>query len=163
MQGANSYYYNNAMELFQEAYEKHVDGKLEEAIPAYQKSIDLCPTAEAHTYLGWAYSMQGRYKDAIAECRRAIEVDPDFGNPYNDIGAYLIDTGKTDEARTWLEKALHAKRYDSYCYPYYNLGRIWEGKGDWEKALECYQNSLKQNANYTLAKKAENRILALFH
>jgi hypothetical protein len=25
-------------------------------------------------------------EEATAECLRAIEIDPDFGNPYNDIG-----------------------------------------------------------------------------
>ena len=32
-------------------------------------------------------------------------MDPDFGNPYNDIGAYLIEMGRLDEAIPWLEKA----------------------------------------------------------
>jgi hypothetical protein len=35
----------------------------------------------------------GLTDDAITECHHAIEVDPDFGNPYNDIGAYLIEQG----------------------------------------------------------------------
>jgi len=26
-------------------------------------------------------------EEATAECLRAIEIDPDFGNPYNDIGS----------------------------------------------------------------------------
>ena len=51
------------------------------------------------------YSFQGRPDDAIAECKIAIAVDPDFGNPYNDIGAYLIELGREEEAVTWLERA----------------------------------------------------------
>src|SRR2546430_7197875 len=52
----------------------------------YQQSIDVHPTAEAHTFLGWTLSFQGRLEEATRECLKAIEVDPDFGNPYNDIG-----------------------------------------------------------------------------
>jgi tetratricopeptide (TPR) repeat protein len=63
-----------------------------------------CPTAEAHTFLGWAYSHAGYVERAIAECKRAIEVDPDFGNPYNDIGVYLIEKGALDDAVPWLER-----------------------------------------------------------
>ena len=85
-------------------------------------------------------------------------MDPDFGNPYNDIGAYLIEKGRLDEAIPWLVKATHARRYDSYCFPHYNLGRIWETKGDWMKAMECYQNSLKANWEYTLARRALNHL-----
>ena len=76
-----------ALELFHLAYEHQMRGELEEAIELYKKSLEVCPTAESHTFLGWTYSFQGRWEDAIQECLLAIEVDPTFGNPYNDIGA----------------------------------------------------------------------------
>ena len=44
----------------------------------YQRSIDVYPTAEAHTFLGWALSVQGRLDEATDECRRAIEIDPNL-------------------------------------------------------------------------------------
>ena len=106
-----------AVELFRQAYEKQMSGDLEEAIDLYRESIETFPTAEAHTFLGWTYSFQGRIEEAIEECKHAIEIDPDFGNPYNDIGVYLIELGKHDEAVPWLEKAIEAKRYDAYHYP----------------------------------------------
>ena len=73
---------DEAEECLKDAYQKQMQGELGEAIRLYQKSLELYPTAEAHTFLGWAYSMQGRYDDAITECQKAIGVDPDFGNPY---------------------------------------------------------------------------------
>ncbi|OGW83356.1 MAG: hypothetical protein A2Z83_04810 [Omnitrophica bacterium GWA2_52_8] len=156
-------YHHDAEQLFQQAYQKQMSGNLDEAIALYLKSIELFPTAEAHTFLGWAYSAKGNYDGAISECRRAIEIDPDFGNPYNDIGAYLIEKGRPEEAIPWLEKAVRAKRYDSYCFPLYNLGRTWEMKGDWQKAYGYYQKSLSENAQYLLAKKAVSRLLGLMN
>ena len=79
-----------AVKLLERAYRKHMRGKLLDAIWLYKQSIELFPTAEAHTFLGWAYSFQNRYEEAIEECERAILTDPEFGNPYNDIGSYLI-------------------------------------------------------------------------
>ena len=152
-----------AQELFTKAYELQVAGQFEEAIDHYKRSIDTFPTAEAHTFLGWTYSFERRYDDAIAECKEAIQVDPDFGNPYNDIGAYLIELGRQEEAVPWLQKATSARRYDSYCYPHYNLGRIYEQKGDWRQALKCYENSLNANPAYTLALKSLNRLRALLN
>ena len=160
---ANSYYREEALRFFQEAYQKQVDGNLEDAIALYQKSLELFPTAEAYTFLGWAYSFQGKYDLAIEECRKAICLDPEFGNPYNDIGAYLIEKGKIDEAIPWLEKATAAKRYDSYCFPHYNLGRVWEKKGDWVRALESYEQALKDNPEYTLARRALTKLKALLN
>jgi len=152
-----------AQEIFKKAHELQMAGELNEAIEQYHKSIDIFPTAEAYTFLGWTYSFQHRYEDAIRACEEAIKVDPDFGNPYNDIGAYLIELGRSDEAVSWLRKATAAKRYDSYCYPHYNLGRIYEQKGRWREALHSYEDSLKANPNYILAKKSFNRLRALLN
>lgn len=147
-----------AVELFQRAYSHQMKGEFDDAIDLYQQSIAIFPTAEAHTFLGWTYSFQNRYDEAIAECHRAIGVDPDFGNPYNDIGAYLIELGRPQEAIPWLEKATRASRYESYCYPYYNLGRVYEKLRQWGKAIECYRKALSHNSGYGLAKTALFRL-----
>ena len=152
-----------ARKYFEEAYQHQVKGELEEAVALYKKSIEAFPTAEAHTFLGWAYSFDGRLDEAIAECRRAIEIDPDFGNPYNDIGAYLIEQGSLDEAIPWLEKATRATRYESYCFPHYNLGRVYERKRQWAKAIECYQRSLEHNPQYKLAKDSLRRLRSMLN
>jgi len=80
-----------AWELLQDAYQAQMEGDYERAVDLYKSSLELHPTAEAHTFLGWAYHFQGKLDQAIAECRTAIDIDPEFGNPYNDIGAYLIE------------------------------------------------------------------------
>ncbi|MFB3127816.1 MAG: tetratricopeptide repeat protein, partial [Candidatus Acidiferrales bacterium] len=102
-----------AQELFQQAYQHQAKGELDRAVALYKESIVVFPTAEGYTFLGWTYSFMGRYDEAIAECRHAIEVDPDFGNPYNDIGTYLIQKRQLDEAIPWLEKATRARRYEA--------------------------------------------------
>ena len=143
-----------AVRLFHEAYRFQMQGKLDEAVRLYHESISSHPTAEAHTFLGWTYSFQGRYEDAIAECQKAIAVDPEFGNPYNDIGAYLIGLGRLDEAIPWLERATRARRYEAYHYPHFNLGRVYLNKGMLKKALEEFQQALAIEPNYTLARQA---------
>jgi tetratricopeptide (TPR) repeat protein len=143
-----------AVRLFHEAYRFQMEGKLDEAVRLYRESISSHPTAEAHTFLGWTYSFQGRYEDAIAECQKAIAVDPEFGNPYNDIGAYLIGLGRLDEAVPWLERATRARRYEAYHYPHFNLGRIYLSKGMLKKALQEFQEALAIEPKYTLARQA---------
>ena len=163
MTEADGFNHAEAERFFHEAYERQMNGAMDEAVALYKKSIELYPTAEAHTFLGWAYSVQGFYDEAIRECHSAIKIDPDFGNPYNDIGAYLIEKGKFEEAVSWLEKAVSARRYDNYCYPHYNLGRIAERKGDWGQALRHYRQALIENADYKLARRALNRIQAMMN
>ena len=132
-----------AIELWREAYRHQMAGELERAIEVYQESIRVFPTAEAHTFLGWTYSFQGRLDEATAECHRAIEVDPEFGNPYNDIGVYLMQQDKLDEAVPWLERAKHAKRYEPRQFPYMNLGRIFLKQGKWGQALREFEAAVR--------------------
>lgn len=144
----------SAMTLFQEGYELQTQGLWAEAMACYRESIRLYPTAEAHTFLGWVYSFLKLYDDAMAECRRAIAIDPEFGNPYNDIGAYLMELGRDDEAVIWFHQAIRAGRYDARCYPYFNLGRIYERRGQWLQAIDYYRKAQRENPGYEMARLA---------
>jgi len=143
-----------AWEVLQDAYQAQMDGDYDRAVELYQSSLDLHPTAEAHTFLGWTYHFQGKLEDAISECKRAIEIDPDFGNPYNDIGAYLIEQGNFDQAIPWLQKAIDSKRYETRHFPHYNLGRAYLGKEMYSQAMRCFQEALQLEPRYGLARQA---------
>jgi len=143
-----------AVELLQEAYRHQMAGDLERAIDLYRQSIAFHPTAEAHTFLGWTYSFQGRYDEAIAECKEAIAVDPEFGNPYNDIGSYLLKLGRLDEAIPWLEEAIKAPRYEPRHYPHCNLGQVYWAKGLLAKAKSEFERALEIEPGYPHARAA---------
>jgi tetratricopeptide (TPR) repeat protein len=132
-----------AIDLWREAYRAQMAGHLDRAVELYQESIRICPTAEAHTFLGWTYSFQGRLDEATRECHLAIQIDPDFGNPYNDIGVYLMQQDRLDEAVPWLEKAKLAKRYEPRQFPYMNLGRIYLKQGKWWDALREFETAVR--------------------
>lgn len=135
--------HQQAMIFFDRAYRHHLNGELGDAIELYRRSIAIHPTAEAHTYLGWAYSIFDRYDEAITECEKAIALDPSFSNPYNDIGSYLIEMEQWEAAVPWLEKATRATRSEVPHYPYVNLGRVYEHLGDARTALACYRHALE--------------------
>jgi tetratricopeptide (TPR) repeat protein len=134
-----------AVELIGKAMQHQMAEEFDDAIRLYKESIKLYPTADAHTYLGWAYSFKGRLNEAIAQCEIAIEIDPEFGNPYNDIGVYLMQQQRHDDAIPWLERAKSAKRYEPRHFPYINLGRIYLTKGMIQKAIEEFNGSLQLN------------------
>ncbi len=129
-----------AVRLLESAYERQQAGDLEAAIQLYRASIEEHPTAEAHTFLGWTYSYLGKYDEAIEQCKIAITVDPQFGNPYNDIGSYLIQKGELEQAIRWLELAKKAPRYEPRHFPYLNLFRVYLKQGK----LDAAQRELEQ-------------------
>jgi tetratricopeptide (TPR) repeat protein len=132
-----------AVELIRQAMEHQMAQEFDQAIRLYKKSIEVFPTADAHTYLGWAYSFKGRLNEAIAQCEIAIELDPEFGNPYNDIGVYLMQQQKLDDAIPWLERAKNAKRYEPRHFPYINLGRVYLSKGMIQQAIREFSGALE--------------------
>jgi tetratricopeptide (TPR) repeat protein len=143
-----------AAEYWRRGLEAQMSGDLEAAIELYQRSLAACPTAEAHTFLGWTYSFQGRLEDAIEECQKAIAVDPTFGNPYNDIGAYLIEMGRLDDAIPWLERATRASRYASPEFPRLNLGRVYLAKEMYSRALQEFGAVLDLRPDHRPAQQA---------
>ena len=133
---------HQALTMWMHGQKHHLRGDLERAIELYTKSLGLYPTPEAYTFRGWAYSFQGRVDEAIEECKKAIAVDPTFGNPYNDIGSSLVKKGQFDDAIEWLEKAKTAPRYEPRHFPYMNLGRIYAQKGMVLRAIREFEGAL---------------------
>ncbi|MBM3268389.1 MAG: tetratricopeptide repeat protein [Candidatus Sericytochromatia bacterium] len=124
----------------------------------YRRSLEFYPTAETYTFLGWAYSFLGDFKAAISACQRAISLDPDYGNPYNDIGVYLMEEGSYDQAIAYLRKAIGAKRYDCLHYAHYNLGRVLLVKGRIHEAEGEFRRALELEPQYSLARSALSQI-----
>jgi Tfp pilus assembly protein PilF len=149
-----------ARELWELGTKRLSDGQVEDALELFEQSIAVKPTAEGHTFRGWALSYLGRLDEATEECKQAIQLDPDFGNPYNDIGVYLMKKGQLDQAMPWLEQAKLAKRYEPRHFPYSNLGSIYECKGLWREAMREYKGALHYEPHHQPALKGVARLQA---
>jgi Tfp pilus assembly protein PilF len=134
--------FEEAADLWRQGTAKLLAGDLEEAVHLFTRSLELKPSAEAYTFRGWAHSFGGDLDEAIEDCRRAIATDPTFGNPYNDIGCYLMEQGKNAEAVPWFEKAKRAPRYEPRHFPYLNLGRLYAARGEVAEALAEFEGAL---------------------
>jgi tetratricopeptide (TPR) repeat protein len=152
-----------AEHYFHKGYAAQMKGDLEEAIASYKKSIECFPTAKAHTFLGWTHSFKGDYEAAIRECQLAIAIDADFGNPYNDIGAYLIELGRYEEAVLWLKKAMQAKRYDPRHFPHFNLSRVYVKQGKIHEAIREIKLALNLEPEYKRARTELHRLLGMLN
>lgn len=150
--------HNEALRWWQRGCEAQMRGELAEAIELYTRSLEIHPTAEAYTFRGWAYSFRGDLDHAIAECHCAIATDPTYGNPYNDIGAYLIQQHNYYDAIPWLKKACAATRYEAPFYPRFNLGRVYEHLGDLVRAMNLYKTAYELNHEYNQALSAFRRL-----
>ncbi len=152
-----------ASRCIEKGYEFQIKGDVDKAISEYQSSIKYYPTARAHTLLGWAYSLQGKFDSAIDECYRAIEIDPAYADSYIDIGVYLIELNKLDEAIVWLEKGINFLDFQASYFAFYHLGRANEKRGDWLRAIRYYNKAISANPDFEEAQNSAIKISTLLN
>jgi tetratricopeptide (TPR) repeat protein len=155
--------HSRAFRLFARAFHAQMHGDLPTALKLYRASIDLHPTAEAWTFLGWTFSFAKRLDEAITCCLRAIRIDPGFGNPYNDIGAYLMAQGKEEEALPWFGQAVTAPRYEARQYAHCNAGIALERTGRLEESRRQFRAAISLAPDYALAIAHKRRLDGLFN
>jgi Flp pilus assembly protein TadD len=79
-------------------------GKFGEAESHYRQALPGRPTAETHNGLGYVLARQGRTDEAVAEFRKAIDVDPKFTPAYNNLAEALVKQGKLEEAEHYYKR-----------------------------------------------------------
>lgn len=139
--------------------QRFVEGDIEDAAAYYQTSIDLFPTAEAHTDLGVVLASKGEWEGAISQCKVAIALSPDIGNPYNDIGVYLAELDRIEEALEWFNRAIEAPDYDCRHYPHFHRGRLLEQLGRFTEARDAFHHSLAIEPGWQPAQLALQHVL----
>lgn len=142
-----------AVTLIQKGIQFIQESKFSDAKELFEQSVTHYPTAEGYTFLAWMISKDGLFEHAIECCKKAIEIDPDYGNPYNDIGSYYVELGEVEESINWFKKAIDAKRYGSKHFPYLNLARVYLKLNNLPEATHYFCKALALKPSSEEAKK----------
>jgi hypothetical protein len=129
-------------QMIQEGHEAVFCKEHNRALECFMRALNYRETAEVLTLVGWSYSLLGQLDKAKSYCLRAIQKDPDYGPPYNDMGSYLLAEGQTEESLKWFELAKRAINYQNREYPYINAGRAYMTKKKLDRALEEFSQAL---------------------
>jgi TolB-like protein/Tfp pilus assembly protein PilF len=123
------------------AYDFDFDGSTRE----FRRAIALNPNyAMAHHWLGVGPLVQsGRFDDAIAECKRAVELDPLSLINNADLGSTYSWARRYDEAIEQLRKTLEMD--PGFYYAHWVLGLAFEAKGALDTAIEEYHKARALN------------------
>ena len=120
------------------------EGKLEDAIAAYCRAIELNPVNSwFHQHLGEALAKQGQFEEAVTAFRCAIELKPDFYWSYHHLGDALAQQQKWEEAAEVFRKGieLNAQHFGTYC----GLGQSLEKIGLLDEAISAYRRASELN------------------
>ena len=112
------------------------------------KSSPLNPRVNYN--LATAYRNAGNIKEAMFFYQKAIEINPAFAEAYNNLGLlYFEKLGKANEALILFNKAIGLK--PSYPLAYYNRGKVYQDRGDLDKAISDYDKAIELDPGYALS------------
>ncbi len=83
-------------------------GSVPDAIDYLTRAIEIDPdNPNTLNSLGYIMAEEGiNPEKAVEYCRKAVDLNPENGNYLDSLGWALFKTGSTDEARTYLERAV---------------------------------------------------------
>jgi len=150
-----------ALALFQNGVSLAQADKLEEALDAFRKAVELKPDlAEAHINLGLLLYRQGKADEAEKVLLKALELKPEepktkeaLANIYFEKARELLQLDKIDEA---LEKLKLSSGFNpNYPFTNYLLGYAYTQKGMKEEAIKSFEAFLQLEPNAPQAAKVK--------
>ena len=136
--------------LWQSGHDRKVNLKAREAAAKALQIDDAL--GEAHYVLGWvAYFYDWNWPDAEKEFRRAIELNPSFGEAHYGYALYLNSAGRHDEAIAEIQRALEV---DPIVFiQKVDAGSIYACAGQYDRAIKHLRDAsdLKPNDVYVHA------------
>ncbi|MFT3730537.1 MAG: tetratricopeptide repeat protein [Hyphomicrobium sp.] len=121
-------------------YALRKQGKLDEAIAALTKSIEIAKTSEAYNDRGTAYFIKGQVPEAITDYTEAIAQDGNNGDAFNNRAWAYYTTGRTNDALADADKAItlipgKADAWDTHGHIEERLANKNAAISDFKKAL----------------------------
>ena len=112
---------------------------------------------EAYTAMGLSYFIWGKFDEAAASVRKAIELDPDDFVAHWTLGRIHFSTGELENAITHFQRVIEIQPgfYIAYCdlnQALIGLGRADEALAGSHKVLELMPNYLLQNPDDSRAR-----------
>jgi TolB-like protein/cytochrome c-type biogenesis protein CcmH/NrfG len=127
------------------------DQSLDRAFELAQKAISLDNSnATAHGILGHVYAMKRQYDRAIAECERAVFLDPNSAENIFWLGMALNWAGRTEEAIPYIQNAIRLNPLPPALY-FVQLAVSYRDSGQYEKAIEASKKALQREPNTQFA------------
>lgn len=136
-------YANDLIQLADKAYLKN---NFKEAIATLEKALlvtkDEWLKAEIYNTMGYAQIRSGEHQKSILNFQKALQIDPNYGFAYDNLGYSLIQLGRLEEGKQQLIKAMQTENNDN-AYTYRNLALYQLAKNELEQAESNFQLSFE--------------------
>jgi len=123
-----------------------------------ERAAVTADSAQSWYELGVDYELMGSSDEAERAYRRALQLDPNFVNPYVNLGRLLHRQLNLTDAEALYRKAMAAEPANAVAH--FNLGVVLEDRDEKDAAMQAYRDSLRldptvADAHYNLARLLE--------
>lgn len=146
---ADAYRANGDAEAARRELELRGDGAIVFADPLMQELRQLTTGARRYIDEGMAASREGRYADAEAAFRQALEADPDNATAHLNLGSVRVQLGRTQDALKSYETALRLEPENSRAH--FNMGTLLSAIGEEAGATEHFERAIELYPGYRAA------------
>jgi tetratricopeptide (TPR) repeat protein len=116
-------------------------GRLDEAIAAFTRAIELAPDfLDARYNRGLAFSRSNRLAEADQDFSKAIELSPSYAKAYNSRAAVRLRAGRFNEALADINKGIALNPHDAEAYV--TRGTIYAVARHYAEAIEDYDRAI---------------------
>jgi tetratricopeptide (TPR) repeat protein len=117
-------------------------GRLQEAVAAFGKAVQLAPTgAEPRLLLADSLDQLGRREDAAAALDAACKLDARHAWLLADLGRSRLNEGRHDEALALFGKAVQYRPRDAAVH--FQRGEAFAAAGSPDKAVDCWEKAVE--------------------
>lgn len=101
--------------------------------------------------LALTYSALHQTDKAVYYLQQVVAQKPDYSEAHNALGALYTELGSFNEAQNAFQRALSNPFYKTPHYVHFNLGQLYEKRGQTEAALAEYAEAVRSNPQYAAA------------
>ena len=126
------------------------EGKVQQAFVEFQRAYELNPLNKEVLYaIGIIYLLDfDETLKSIDYFQRAVRIDPDYSEAYNNLGYAHAKIGKFDAAIPFYKKAVSNLFYATPEKAFVNMGKAYYRLGRYDDAATAYKEALKRAPNF---------------
>jgi len=125
----------------------HAQGKLDEALQIFDRSIQLKPD-DANIYFNRGLTLKalGQLQESMQSFEKAIQLKPDFAPAYYSLGKALQESEQVELAAASFTMAIRIN--PDFAEAYYNRGNAEINLGQLEHAVKSYEQAIRLKPDY---------------
>jgi len=116
-------------------------GKFEEAVAGFKKSLGIKPDGQVYYFLGLTYQKLKKLDEAEKSFKQALIVNENMPQPYNGLGLIYFARGLYQLASKYYKLTIKRNPYDFAAYN--NLGNAYKKMDKNREAIKCYLKASK--------------------